>query len=167
MPPDRVSCAVSSPALTNSSPTSLACDAVREAAFPELSAGTENLPLCSIPLRMCGPGCLCVAAEPARCTHPAQLSLESLLPVPLQRDPCDTESGGVEDVTVPLSFRVYECNKRCKCNINMCTNRLVQHGLQVRLQLFKTQNKGWGIRCLDDIAKGSFVCIYAGRISPC
>lgn len=44
----------------------------------------------------------------------------------------------------------------------MCTNRLVQHGLQVRLQLFKTQNKGWGIRCLDDVAKGSFVCIYAG-----
>lgn len=45
----------------------------------------------------------------------------------------------------------------------MCTNRLVQHGLQVRLQLFKTQNKGWGIRCLDDVAKGSFVCIYAGE----
>lgn len=44
----------------------------------------------------------------------------------------------------------------------MCNNRLVQHGLQVRLQLFKTQNKGWGIRCLDDVAKGSFVCIYAG-----
>ncbi|XP_062488575.1 histone-lysine N-methyltransferase SETDB1 isoform X2 [Pezoporus occidentalis] len=63
-----------------------------------------------------------------------------------------------------LPTGVYECNKRCKCNINMCTNRLVQHGLQVRLQLFKTQNKGWGIRCLDDIAKGSFVCIYAGKI---
>ncbi|NXA69781.1 SETB1 methyltransferase, partial [Mohoua ochrocephala] len=61
-----------------------------------------------------------------------------------------------------LPTGVYECNKRCKCNVNMCTNRLVQHGLQVRLQLFKTQNKGWGIRCLDDIAKGSFVCIYAG-----
>ncbi|KAM8920772.1 histone-lysine N-methyltransferase SETDB1 isoform 1-T1 [Pelodytes ibericus] len=63
-----------------------------------------------------------------------------------------------------LPTGVYECNKRCKCNANMCTNRLVQHGLQVRLQLFKTQNKGWGIRCLDDIAKGSFVCIYAGKI---
>uniref|UniRef100_A0A8C5X2A4 Histone-lysine N-methyltransferase SETDB1 n=1 Tax=Malurus cyaneus samueli TaxID=2593467 RepID=A0A8C5X2A4_9PASS len=63
-----------------------------------------------------------------------------------------------------LPTGVYECNKRCKCNVNMCTNRLVQHGLQVRLQLFKTQNKGWGIRCLDDIAKGSFVCIYAGKI---
>ncbi|KAG2463055.1 histone-lysine N-methyltransferase SETDB1-A isoform X2 [Polypterus senegalus] len=63
-----------------------------------------------------------------------------------------------------LPTGVYECNKRCKCNHQMCTNRLVQHGLQVRLQLFKTQNKGWGIRCLDDIAKGSFVCIYAGKI---
>ncbi|XP_029141083.1 histone-lysine N-methyltransferase SETDB1 [Protobothrops mucrosquamatus] len=63
-----------------------------------------------------------------------------------------------------LPTGVYECNKGCRCNLNMCTNRLVQHGLQVRLQLFKTQNKGWGIRCLDDIAKGSFVCIYAGKI---
>ncbi|CAB1334526.1 unnamed protein product [Coregonus sp. 'balchen'] len=37
-------------------------------------------------------------------------------------------------------------------------------GCRDRLQLFKTQNKGWGIRCLDDVAKGSFVCIYAGKI---
>ncbi|XP_026854910.2 histone-lysine N-methyltransferase SETDB1-B isoform X2 [Electrophorus electricus] len=63
-----------------------------------------------------------------------------------------------------LPTGIYECNKRCRCNPQMCTNRLVQHGLQVRLQLFKTQNKGWGIRCLDDVAKGSFVCIYAGKI---
>uniref|UniRef100_A0A7N8WVI3 [histone H3]-lysine(4) N-trimethyltransferase n=1 Tax=Mastacembelus armatus TaxID=205130 RepID=A0A7N8WVI3_9TELE len=62
-----------------------------------------------------------------------------------------------------LPTGIYECNKMCKCS-QMCTNRLVQHGLQVRLQLFKTQNKGWGIRCLDDVAKGSFVCIYAGKI---
>ncbi|KAF5902340.1 histone-lysine N-methyltransferase SETDB1-B isoform X1, partial [Clarias magur] len=63
-----------------------------------------------------------------------------------------------------LPTGIYECNKRCRCNPQMCNNRLVQHGLQVRLQLFKTQNKGWGIRCLDDVAKGSFVCIYAGKI---
>lgn len=66
-------------------------------------------------------------------------------------------------LSLSLSLRIYECNKRCKCCSQMCTNRLVQHGLQVRLQLFKTQNKGWGIRCLDDVAKGSFVCIYAGE----
>ncbi|XP_033837121.2 histone-lysine N-methyltransferase SETDB1-B-like isoform X3 [Periophthalmus magnuspinnatus] len=63
-----------------------------------------------------------------------------------------------------LPTGIYECNKMCKCSHEMCTNRLVQHGLQVRLQLFKTTNKGWGIRCLDDVAKGSFVCIYAGKI---
>ncbi|XP_068614424.1 histone-lysine N-methyltransferase SETDB1-B [Brachionichthys hirsutus] len=63
-----------------------------------------------------------------------------------------------------LPTGIYECNKQCKCCPQMCTNRLVQHGLQVRLQLFKTQNKGWGIRCLDGVAKGSFVCIYAGKI---
>lgn len=82
-----------------------------------------------------------------------------------------TCSCSVDSLPVILSFpcsfwfslRIYECNKRCKCCAQMCTNRLVQHGLQVRLQLFKTQNKGWGIRCLDDIAKGSFVCIYAGE----
>uniref|UniRef100_A0A8C6TNE9 [histone H3]-lysine(4) N-trimethyltransferase n=1 Tax=Neogobius melanostomus TaxID=47308 RepID=A0A8C6TNE9_9GOBI len=63
-----------------------------------------------------------------------------------------------------LPTGIYECNKMCRCCPQKCTNRLVQHGLQVRLQLFKTQNKGWGIRCLDDVAKGSFVCIYAGKI---
>lgn len=63
-----------------------------------------------------------------------------------------------------LPTGIYECNKMCRCCAQKCTNRLVQHGLQVRLQLFKTQNKGWGIRCLDDVAKGSFVCIYAGKI---
>lgn len=81
--------------------------------------------------------------------------------------PEDLREGLVHSVCVCVcSFlppRIYECNKRCKCCSQMCTNRLVQHGLQVRLQLFKTQNKGWGIRCLDDVAKGSFVCIYAGE----
>ncbi|CAI9614262.1 unnamed protein product [Staurois parvus] len=46
----------------------------------------------------------------------------------------------------------------------MCQNRVVQHGLQVRLQVFNTKERGWGVRCLDDIDKGTFVCIYAGRI---
>ncbi|KAI4886848.1 hypothetical protein NFI96_021447, partial [Prochilodus magdalenae] len=59
---------------------------------------------------------------------------------------------------------VYECNPLCRCDPWMCSNRLVQHGLQLRLQLFMTQHKGWGIRCLDDISKGTFVCIFTGKI---
>ncbi|XP_032888707.1 histone-lysine N-methyltransferase SETDB2 isoform X2 [Amblyraja radiata] len=59
---------------------------------------------------------------------------------------------------------VYECNKWCKCDKRMCENRVVQQGLTVRLQLFKTHKKGWGVRCMDDVDKGTFVCCYTGRI---
>ncbi|KAL1781215.1 histone-lysine N-methyltransferase SETDB2 isoform X1 [Sigmodon hispidus] len=59
---------------------------------------------------------------------------------------------------------IYECNLSCKCNHHLCQNRVVQHGPRVRLQVFKSEKKGWGVRCLDDIDKGTFVCIYAGRL---
>ncbi|CAL1267317.1 unnamed protein product [Larinioides sclopetarius] len=63
----------------------------------------------------------------------------------------------------PLVTGIFECNSRCKCG-PQCGNRVVQNGLQVRLQMFKTQRKGWGIRCLDDIDAGMFICIYAGQL---
>ncbi|XP_075597986.1 histone-lysine N-methyltransferase SETDB2 isoform X3 [Balearica regulorum gibbericeps] len=50
------------------------------------------------------------------------------------------------------------------CDKMMCQNRVVQHGIQVRLQVFNTEKKGWGVRCLDDIDKGTFVCTYSGRL---
>ncbi|XP_047408335.1 histone-lysine N-methyltransferase SETDB2 [Sciurus carolinensis] len=59
---------------------------------------------------------------------------------------------------------IYECSLLCKCNRQRCQNRVVQHGPQVRLQVFKTEKKGWGVRCLDDIDRGTFVCIYSGRL---
>ncbi|XP_063475232.1 histone-lysine N-methyltransferase SETDB2 isoform X3 [Symphalangus syndactylus] len=59
---------------------------------------------------------------------------------------------------------IYECSLLCKCNRQLCQNRVVQHGPQVRLQVFKTEQKGWGVRCLDDIDRGTFVCIYSGRL---
>ncbi|XP_063806790.1 histone-lysine N-methyltransferase SETDB2 [Pseudophryne corroboree] len=64
----------------------------------------------------------------------------------------------------PIPTGLYECNVSCKCDRKMCQNRVVQHGLQVRLQVYKTKEKGFGVRCLDDLDKGTFVCIYAGRI---
>ncbi|CAO2591170.1 Histone-lysine N-methyltransferase SETDB2 [Lemmus lemmus] len=59
---------------------------------------------------------------------------------------------------------IYECNLLCKCSRQLCQNRVVQHGPQVRLQVFKSEKKGWGVRCLDDIDRGTFICIYAGRL---
>lgn len=48
---------------------------------------------------------------------------------------------------------IYECNSRCKCKSN-CLNRVVQQPLQMKLQVFKTMNRGWGMRCLNDVPKG-------------
>uniref|UniRef100_A0A146LMZ4 Histone-lysine N-methyltransferase eggless n=1 Tax=Lygus hesperus TaxID=30085 RepID=A0A146LMZ4_LYGHE len=56
---------------------------------------------------------------------------------------------------------IYECNQRCKCS-SSCPNRLVQFPLSAKLQLFQTGKKGWGVRALHDLPKGSFVCTYVG-----
>ena len=36
--------------------------------------------------------------------------------------------------------------------------------MRVRLQVFKTKHNGWGIRALDDIPQGAFICTYAGKL---
>ncbi|XP_043849656.1 histone-lysine N-methyltransferase SETDB2 [Dromiciops gliroides] len=64
----------------------------------------------------------------------------------------------------PVPSGIFECSLLCKCDPRTCQNRVVQQGLQVRLQVFKTEKKGWGVRCLDDIDKGTFVCTYSGRL---
>ncbi|KAG1666929.1 Histone-lysine N-methyltransferase SETDB1 [Nymphon striatum] len=58
---------------------------------------------------------------------------------------------------------LYECNEKCKCD-KRCMNRLAQNGLRQRLQLFKTAKKGWGLRILNDLPKGAFICIYTGLL---
>ncbi|KAI4189667.1 MAG: hypothetical protein L6R41_001327 [Letrouitia leprolyta] len=58
---------------------------------------------------------------------------------------------------------IYECNDNCNCNDD-CKNRNVQFGRRVPLEIFKTTNRGWGLRCLVDLTKGSFVDTYRGEI---
>ena len=58
---------------------------------------------------------------------------------------------------------IYECNQTCAC-MTTCLNRVVQLSLRARLQVFKTQSKGWGIRTLVDLPQGSFVCTYVGKV---
>jgi histone-lysine N-methyltransferase SETDB1 len=63
-----------------------------------------------------------------------------------------------------LNTGIFECNINCKCD-ERCSNRVVQNGISVRLQLFKVSNeKGWGVRCLDDIPKGTFISTYSGHV---
>uniref|UniRef100_A0AAY4CU91 Histone-lysine N-methyltransferase EHMT1 n=1 Tax=Denticeps clupeoides TaxID=299321 RepID=A0AAY4CU91_9TELE len=58
---------------------------------------------------------------------------------------------------------IFECNHACSC-WRTCKNRVVQNGLRIRLQLFRTRLMGWGVRALQDIPQGTFVCEYVGEI---
>ncbi|KAG7315724.1 hypothetical protein KOW79_020590 [Hemibagrus wyckioides] len=64
----------------------------------------------------------------------------------------------------PVDTGLFECGPWCGCQKSSCQNRVVQHGLSVRLQVFRTDDKGWGVRCRDDLDAGTFVCTYAGVI---
>ena len=64
----------------------------------------------------------------------------------------------------PVSSGIYECNSKCSCHREHCASRLVQHGLFVQLQLFKDKNKGWGLRTLHDLPRGTFICQYIGEL---
>uniref|UniRef100_J3LIX1 Histone-lysine N-methyltransferase n=1 Tax=Oryza brachyantha TaxID=4533 RepID=J3LIX1_ORYBR len=58
---------------------------------------------------------------------------------------------------------LYECNDSCKCSHN-CRNRVVQKGSQIHFEVFKTGDRGWGLRSWDPIRAGTFICEYAGEV---
>ncbi|XP_062873911.1 histone-lysine N-methyltransferase EHMT1a isoform X2 [Trichomycterus rosablanca] len=58
---------------------------------------------------------------------------------------------------------LFECNHACLC-WRTCRNRVVQNRMRVRLQVFRTAKMGWGVRALQDIPEGSFICEFAGEI---
>ncbi|KAF7801382.1 histone-lysine N-methyltransferase, H3 lysine-9 specific SUVH1-like [Senna tora] len=66
-------------------------------------------------------------------------------------------------VLLDLKSVIYECGPSCQCPPN-CRNRITQGGLKFRLEVFKTKNKGWGLRSWDPIRAGAFICEYAGEV---
>ncbi|XP_057506716.1 histone-lysine N-methyltransferase, H3 lysine-9 specific SUVH1-like [Actinidia eriantha] len=81
---------------------------------------------------------------------------------------CIQKNGGALPYTslgVLLSYKslIYECGPSCLCPPN-CRNRISQAGLKVRLEVFRTKNKGWGLRSWDPIRAGAFICEYAGEV---
>lgn len=63
---------------------------------------------------------------------------------------------------------IYECHERCACSSGAggaaCPNRVVERGRRVPLQVFRTQNRGWGVRSTVDLRKGQFVDRYMGEV---
>ncbi|XP_072754974.1 suppressor of variegation 3-9 isoform X1 [Anoplolepis gracilipes] len=68
-------------------------------------------------------------------------------------------------IRVPPGTPIYECNKRCACDALICPNRVVQRGSGTQLCIFRTDNgRGWGVRTLRAIKKGTFVIQYVGEV---
>ncbi|XP_006620531.1 uncharacterized protein LOC102679385 isoform X2 [Apis dorsata] len=67
-------------------------------------------------------------------------------------------------IRVPPGTPIYECNKRCNCDID-CINRVVQRGTKMQFCIFRTANgRGWGVKTIKAIKKGSFVTQYVGEV---
>lgn len=59
---------------------------------------------------------------------------------------------------------IYECNDDCKCSTRDCINRFAQFGPRDDLTIQQFTGKGLGLISSEQIAKGSFICEYAGEI---
>ncbi|KAH6772218.1 hypothetical protein C2S51_010622 [Perilla frutescens var. frutescens] len=81
--------------------------------------------------------------------------------------PCAQKNDGLlpySSIGVLLNTKpIHECGPTCACPPN-CRNRTTQAGIKVRLEVFKTKNRGWGLRSWDPIRAGGFICVYAGDI---
>ena len=63
-----------------------------------------------------------------------------------------------------LCAPILECGPNCLCS-SICLNRLVQHGLKYRTEVFDAPStKGLGLRACVLIREGTFLCEYAGEI---
>ncbi|KAH9397176.1 Histone-lysine N-methyltransferase [Tyrophagus putrescentiae] len=78
-------------------------------------------------------------------------------------DNCGMSGYSYKRLMTKHDFGVFECNAGCRCGPR-CLNRVVGNGVRAQLQAFATRRKGWGVRALHFIPRGSFVCVYHGQI---
>ncbi|KAK8878787.1 Histone-lysine N-methyltransferase H3 lysine-9 specific dim-5 [Apiospora arundinis] len=58
---------------------------------------------------------------------------------------------------------IYECHEGCACGPD-CPNRVVERGRKLPLQVFRTEDRGWGVKSPVDIKTGQFIDRYLGEI---
>mmetsp|Transcript_6265 Transcript_6265/g.13737 ORF Transcript_6265/g.13737 Transcript_6265/m.13737 type:complete len:611 (+) Transcript_6265:42-1874(+) len=58
---------------------------------------------------------------------------------------------------------LHECGSSCT-SARCKRNKQVTQGIVLPLEVFKTQHKGWGVRCRQLIPAGAFVCCYVGEL---
>ncbi|KAF8401997.1 hypothetical protein HHK36_012948 [Tetracentron sinense] len=58
---------------------------------------------------------------------------------------------------------IFECGSFCRCPPT-CRNRVSQKGLKNRFEVFRSRETGWGVRSLDMIPSGAFICEFTGVV---
>jgi hypothetical protein len=66
-------------------------------------------------------------------------------------------------VNWPTGMPIYECNSNCQCGPN-CRNRVLQKGVTVVMEVYKTKSRGWGARTTEPVPRGKFICEYTGEV---
>ncbi|KAJ7178842.1 hypothetical protein C8R43DRAFT_871409, partial [Mycena crocata] len=56
---------------------------------------------------------------------------------------------------------VVECNPYCNCAED-CDNRVTQRARKFKIEVFKTERCGWGVRAAVDVEKGKVLGVYTG-----
>lgn len=81
--------------------------------------------------------------------------------------PCAVRNGEIpynrNGAIVEAKPLVFECGPSCNCPPS-CYNRVSQRGIRFKLEIFKTDSRGWGLRSINSIPSGSFICEYAGEL---
>ncbi|XP_072997007.1 histone-lysine N-methyltransferase, H3 lysine-9 specific SUVH1-like [Typha latifolia] len=144
--------------------------------LPDLSSGIENIPVCLVndvddekgpshftyvtrvkylrPLSMMKSlqGCMCLSV-----CLPGDTGCS-----------CAQQNGGdlpysSAGLLVSRKPMIYECSASCQCSQN-CRDRVTQKGIRLHFEVFRTRNRGWGLRSWDPIRAGTFICEYTGEV---
>lgn len=59
--------------------------------------------------------------------------------------------------------KIFECGDLCECGSD-CINRVSQFRKQIPLCLYKTRNRGWGLKAMANIPKQTFILEYVGEL---
>ncbi|GJW06905.1 histone-lysine N-methyltransferase family member SUVH9-like protein [Tanacetum coccineum] len=91
----------------------------------------------------------------SRCSCVSRCTLDCL---------CPKKNGGVfaydaNGLLVRGKPLIFKCGPHCRCPPG-CQNRVSQKGVRNRFEVFRSREMGWGVRSLDLIQAGSFICEY-------
>ncbi|CAN6233765.1 unnamed protein product [Urochloa humidicola] len=113
------------------------------------------------------PGCACshIECSPEKCDHVSLFNnvYDNLVDIHGTRMHGRFAYDEASKIILQEGYPIYECNSSCTCD-SSCQNKVLQKGLLVKLELFRTENKGWAIRAAEPIPQGTFVCEYVGEV---